>query len=66
MDPLQKKLKNIKHCASPSLAQYYEEHKDKLPCMKINRQNHADCCGCKEPCCTVELPKLEQETQNEL
>lgn len=66
MDPLQKKLENIKHCASPSLAKCYDEDKEKPQCMKINRQNHAACCKCQEPCCTVELPKFKHEKQTEL
>jgi len=63
MDPLQKTLTNMKHCAAPSLAKCYEEFKQKTKCMKVNMQNHADCCDCKELCCTAELPKQNIQKQ---
>ncbi len=57
MDPLQK----LKHIASPSLAQCYQEYKNNPPCMKVDRQNHAECCGCKEPCCTIQIPAIPKD-----
>lgn len=61
MDPIQK----MKHCAAPSLAQAYKQFSQEIKCMRVNAQNHAECCQCKEPCCAIEMPKLKTENQKE-
>lgn len=59
MDPLQKTLENMKHCASPSLAKLYKEN----TCMRIKMQDHKDCCNCQEACCEIKISDANIQEQ---
>lgn len=63
MNNFEKTLKNMKNCASPSLAKWYKEKES----VKIKMKNKHECRDlCDETCECIQAAKLKTETSSTL